>query len=88
VVRSPTQRGDRAMCSLHFLCPLLEREFEAGFEVDEDTLKRHRYKLVVLNCPWCDRTHRFKLADGIRQKTTDAAQPLGSRPSPRVQVWH
>jgi hypothetical protein len=60
------------MSTLRFLCPLHERDFDGGFEVDDDTFRRHRLKLVVLECPWCNRPHHFLLADGRR---TAARQP-------------
>jgi hypothetical protein len=59
------------MSSLHFYCPMHEREFEPGFDVDEDTFRRHRLKMVHVSCPWCERTHRFLLADGRRKVIAD-----------------
>jgi hypothetical protein len=54
------------MGAFRFVCPTHEREFDAGFEVDDDTFRRHRLKLVRISCPWCERTHRFLLADARR----------------------
>ena len=63
------------MCSLHFFCPTHERAFEPGFDVDDDTFTRHRLKIVKLDCPWCERAHRFLLADGRRHVGLDDARP-------------
>jgi hypothetical protein len=61
------------MGSFRFFCPTYERDIDAGFEVDEDTFRRHRLKLVSVPCPWCSRTHRFLLADGRRSVTVSRA---------------
>jgi hypothetical protein len=64
------------MSSFRFVCPTHERDFDAGFEVDDDTFRRHRLKLVRVTCPWCSRTHRFLLADSLRGATSsEDAQP-------------
>jgi hypothetical protein len=72
------------MGSLHFFCPTHQRSFEPGFDVDDDTFRRHRLKIAHVTCPWCARMHRFLLADGRRGlaaeevATTPMRQPVPS----------
>jgi len=72
------------MSALHFVCPIYQRPFAPDFQADADTVRRHRYKPVTLRCPWCERTHRFMLADGTRQIPQSTEQTASSPPTGRT----
>jgi hypothetical protein len=73
------------MGSLHFFCPTYQQSFEPGFDVDDDTFRRHRLKIAHMTCPWCERTHRFLLADGRRAfAAEEIATELVQKPVPTM----
>jgi hypothetical protein len=69
------------MGSLHFFCPTYQQSFEPGFDVDDETFRRHRLKIVHVACPCCERGHRFLLADGRRTLAAEAIADAASRES-------
>jgi hypothetical protein len=48
---------------LRFFCPSAQKEFDSGIFMDKDTFARQRLNIVCAICPYCERTHRFLLAD-------------------------
>jgi hypothetical protein len=48
---------------LRYFCPTAGRQTDSGIIVDEDTYQRHRLGVLAVNCAYCDKKHRFLLAD-------------------------
>jgi hypothetical protein len=68
-------RGSR-MASVSFICPTHLKEVEAGIEIDDQTFRQTRLKIVRIRCPHCEREHRFLLADGhlAKDELTQASE--------------
>ncbi|WP_068028332.1 hypothetical protein [Rhodoplanes sp. Z2-YC6860] len=52
--------------TLQFSCPTAQQMIDSGMEMDEQTFRTARLRIVTVSCPHCDRKHRFLLADGVR----------------------
>ena len=52
--------------TFQFFCPRAQRTIDSGIEMDEQTFRTARLRIVNVSCPHCDQGHRFLLADGVR----------------------
>jgi len=49
---------------LHFFCPTSLASFETGIILDRQTYDRQRLTIVSVDCKYCEKQHRFLIADG------------------------
>ena len=68
------------MNPLLFRCPKTEREITTGIEIDFKTLRNVQPVTVRLLCPYCYRTHVWKLTDGL------LGEPREGR-APSLEAW-
>ena len=48
---------------LKFFCATARKPFGCGIIMDAETYARQRLDIVTVQCPHCDRRHRFLVAD-------------------------
>jgi hypothetical protein len=68
------------MNPLLFQCPKTERHVKTGIEIDITTLRKVQPVMVRLFCPFCDKTHEWRLADGA------IGEPRGLT-APPLEAW-
>ncbi len=63
------------MSALMFQCPTTGRLIETGIEIDYARLRRVQPVTVHLFCPRCERSHEWKLSDGLIMDDRPALTP-------------
>lgn len=48
---------------LRFYCPTEGKQFDTGIHMDGETYARQRLRIIAVQCPHCERKHRFLVAD-------------------------
>ncbi len=66
------------MNPLSFRCPKTEREVITGIGIDFPALRHVQPVTVRLLCPFCNRPHAWKLADGLLGEPDEPQAPAAS----------